>query len=100
MFLECTPGCIVAACQARYIRETQLPFEADGLSIGQTAEACGLTIGTFRYGERAGLTLWPTPCAASDPDYQGAWLASMLWLKHAPDRDVRTARLLRAAPDQ
>ncbi|HEV3382517.1 MAG TPA: hypothetical protein VG142_16245 [Trebonia sp.] len=38
--------------------------------------------------------------AAADPDYQGAWLASMLWLKYAPDRDARTARLLRAAPEQ
>src|ERR1700761_7617531 len=41
MFLECTPGCIVAAYQASYIRETQPLFEADGLSIGQAAEACG-----------------------------------------------------------
>jgi hypothetical protein len=41
------------------------PVPAEGLSIGQAAEVCGLTIDTRRYWERAGLTLWPTPRAAS-----------------------------------
>jgi hypothetical protein len=75
MFLECTQGCIVAACQAIAgalgRRAATLPELQDDL---------------FR--------------AAADLGYQGAWPASMLWLKHAPDRDARTARLLRAAPDQ
>ena len=38
--------------------------------------------------------------AAADPDCQEAHLASMLWLKHATDRDARAARLLRCAPGQ
>jgi hypothetical protein len=58
MFLDCAPGCIVAACQVIYIRETKHPFEDEGLSVGQAEEVCGLTIDTLRYGERAGLTLW------------------------------------------
>src|SRR5271169_484110 len=65
MFLERAPGFIVAACPATYIRETQPLSTAEGLSIGQAAEVCGLTIDTRRYWERAGLTLWPTLRAAS-----------------------------------
>ncbi len=65
MFLERAPGFIVAACPATYIRETQpLPL-LKACQIGQAAEVCGLTIDTRRYWERAGLTLWPAPRAAS-----------------------------------
>ena len=48
MFLKCTPEGIVAVRQASYIRETQPPFEAEGPSIGQAAEAILASIATFR----------------------------------------------------
>jgi DNA-binding transcriptional MerR regulator len=61
------------------------PVPAEGLSIGQAAEACGLTIDTLRYWERAGLTLWPTPRAASGQrryrERDLSWLMSLVMLR-------------------
>jgi DNA-binding transcriptional MerR regulator len=61
------------------------PVPAEGLSIGQAAEACGLTIDTLRYWERAGLTLRPTPRAASGQrryrERDLSWLMSLVMLR-------------------
>jgi DNA-binding transcriptional MerR regulator len=58
---------------------------AEGLSIGQAAQACGLTIDTLRYWERAGLTLRPTPRAASGQrryrERDLSWLMSLVMLR-------------------
>jgi DNA-binding transcriptional MerR regulator len=61
------------------------PVPADGLSIGQAADACGVSIDTLRYWERASLTLRPTPRAASGQRRYGerdlSWLMSLVMLR-------------------
>jgi hypothetical protein len=56
--------------------------------LTDSAEACGLTIDTLRYRERAGLTLWPTPRTASgqrrNHERELSWLISLVMLREMP----------------
>ncbi len=81
------------------------PVPAEGLSIGQAAEACGLTIDTLRYWERAGLTLWPTPRAASGQrryhERDLSWLMSLVMLRETgmSIAEIREVAELERRPD-
>ena len=81
-----------------------VPVPADGLSIGEVADATGLSIDTLRYYERAGLMLDPTP---RDPGGRRRytrndldWIAGLIMLRETgmSIADVRRmAELSRAA---
>jgi DNA-binding transcriptional MerR regulator len=81
------------------------PVPVDGLSIGQAAEACGLTIDTLRYWERAGLTLWPTPRAVSGQrryrERDLSWLMSLVMLRETgmSIAEIREVAELERRPD-
>lgn len=81
------------------------PVPAEGLSIGQAAEACGLTIDTLRYWERAGLTLWPTPRATSGQrryrERDLSWLMSLVMLRETgmTIAEIREVAELERRPD-
>jgi DNA-binding transcriptional MerR regulator len=78
---------------------------AEGLSIGQAAQACGLTIDTLRYWERAGLTLRPTPRAASGQrryrERDLSWLMSLVMLRETgmTIAEIREVAELERRPD-
>ncbi|MFF3751849.1 MerR family transcriptional regulator [Streptomyces sp. NPDC002018] len=65
--------------------EVTAEVPAEGLGIGDAAVACGLSVDTLRYYERAGLTLQPTPRSASGRRRYGphdlAWLAGLVMLR-------------------
>jgi DNA-binding transcriptional MerR regulator len=78
---------------------------AEGLSIGQAAEACGLSIDTLRYWERAGLTLRPTPRAVSGQrryrERDLSWLMSLVMLRETgmSIAEIREVAELERRPD-
>ncbi len=57
----------------------------EGLTIGQAAEALGLSVDTLRYYEREGLTLAPAPRSSTGHrryrDRDLAWLAGLVMLR-------------------
>jgi DNA-binding transcriptional MerR regulator len=67
------------------VPEGPLEVPAEGLSIGEAAQACGLSTDTLRYYERDGLTPAPTPRNASGQRRYGArdmrWLAGLVMLR-------------------
>jgi DNA-binding transcriptional MerR regulator len=68
---------------------------AEGLSIGEAAAACGLSVDALRYYEREGLTRTPPQRASSGQRRYHArdleWLAGVIMLRATgmPVRDVR-----------
>lgn len=67
------------------VPEAPVEVPDEGLSIGEAAAACGLSIDTLRYYEREGLTLSPTPRNASGQRRYGVrdirWLAGLVMLR-------------------
>ncbi|GHH71975.1 MerR family transcriptional regulator [Streptomyces sulfonofaciens] len=67
----------------------------EGLPIGEAAAACGLSVDTVRYYERAGLTLTRTPRSSSGQRRYGtrdlAWLSGLVMLRGTgmPIADIR-----------
>ncbi|MBB3678669.1 MerR family transcriptional regulator [Modestobacter versicolor] len=84
--------------------DVDVDVPAEGLSIGQAAEATGISTEALRYYEREGLLLDPTPrTAGGRRRYRArdlAWLAGLVMLRETgmPIADIRVIAELSRRP--
>ena len=88
--MECTPGCSIGPMATHPAATVTLPrlnitVPEDGLSIGEVAQATGLSIDTLRYYEKAGLLLDPAPRDPGGRRRYGRndldWIAGLIMLR-------------------